>query len=160
MSWYLLQTKPRQDARAEMHLLQQDYICFRPQWRVQHVKAGKIHEVSESLFPGYLFIFLQDNQNWSSVRSTRGVKGVVRFGEYALPVPEVIVESIKNRVLGVQVRGLFEKGERVMISDGPFSGLNAIFQSVNGDERVTLLVNLIHRVCLLDVPVGLVAKLA
>ncbi len=29
--WYLVQTKPNQEARAEENLSRQGYVCFRPQ---------------------------------------------------------------------------------------------------------------------------------
>ena len=56
--WYLIQCKPRQDERAEQNLRNQSFNCYRPLRRAQQVKRGRQVEVSESLFPGYLFVRL------------------------------------------------------------------------------------------------------
>lgn len=80
--WYLIQCKPRQDSRAEENLTRQDFKCYRPTHRVERVQRGRRTTSMESLFPGYLFIQLdQLNDNWHPIRSTRGVNQLVTFGK-------------------------------------------------------------------------------
>ena len=59
--WYLIQTKPRQESRAEENLRRQHFECYRP---IKPSAAGN-GKADEALFPGYLFIRL-DRQldNW------------------------------------------------------------------------------------------------
>lgn len=53
--WYVVQTKPRQEARAEAHLVRQGFECYLP---VAEYAAGAsvARLMPPPLFPGYLFI--------------------------------------------------------------------------------------------------------
>jgi len=95
-NWYLIQTKPRQEARAEEHLLRQQYECFRP-LRAAPALTRSRRVADEDLFPGYLFIRLDCNDNWYPIRSTRGVCRVVAFGGMPCPVPDSLIASIRQR---------------------------------------------------------------
>lgn len=50
-------------------------------------------------------------------------------------------------------------GERVVITDGGFSGIEAIFVASHGDERVMLLLNILQSEQTLSFPIGSVRKL-
>lgn len=50
-------------------------------------------------FPGYLFVRLDCTEDrWSSVHSTRGVRRIVSFGGYPLPVDDGIIVEIRARL--------------------------------------------------------------
>jgi len=67
MTWYALQHKPAQGDRALEHLQYQGITCFYPKITVEKVKAGKRSKKLEPLFPGYLFVKLeQTNPMWST----------------------------------------------------------------------------------------------
>src|SRR5690606_9962776 len=57
-AWYLVHCKPRQDERAQEHLIRQGYDCYRPLLRRERLVRGRTQTVLESLFPGYLFVQL------------------------------------------------------------------------------------------------------
>lgn len=79
-NWYLLVTKPHKDAYAEEQLNNQGYTTYRP--LINHKKKinSKIKAVESSLSPRYIFIELKKGvDDWSSIRSTRGVLNIVRF---------------------------------------------------------------------------------
>ena len=53
-----------------------------------------------ALFPGYLFIHLDKKQeNWSPIRSTKGVLNFVRFGLNYAQVPDTVIEFLKANQL-------------------------------------------------------------
>jgi len=138
--WYLIKTKPRQENTAIINLENQAYTTYCP--------IGKINNKNVVLFPGYIFIHL-DNQieNWSPVRSTKGVLNFVRFGLNFAQVPDNIIEFIKNNELTVEekIKNLnkFKKGEKVQITDGLFKNCVAIFKSYKPDDRLILLMNIL-----------------
>lgn len=95
-SWYLVNSKPRQELRAEEHLKNQSINCVLPLIEIEKIIRGKRQSISEPLFPGYLFVELQtDGQDWSKIRSTRGVRDFVRFGGVPGRVPESVLEHLK-----------------------------------------------------------------
>jgi len=61
-TWYLVQTKPGQDARAARNLTETGFVVFRPTYARKITSAnprkarGAPREVVRSLFPGYLFL--------------------------------------------------------------------------------------------------------
>ncbi len=152
-SWYLIQCKPRQDERAEENLRNQSFTCYRPQRRMQHIKRGKQVEAVESLFPGYLFVRLDRLQdNWYSIRSTRGVARLVAFGTEPAVVPSELIEYLHTHECDTPVACQFSCGDTVRITEGPFSELEAIFLRNDGDERAILLLTLLHREQRLKMP--------
>lgn len=160
-AWYLLQCKPRQDARAEENLLRQGYPCFRPRLQREKISAGRMRKVEESLFPGYLFIQLDQQSNWAPLRSTRGVNRLVAFNGYPLPVADRLIEQLRerSRELGKQPEvPLLQLGEKVRITAGPFAELEAIFHGMDGRERAMLLLNLLNRQQLVQIPLTSIAK--
>ncbi|RML53195.1 Transcription antitermination protein RfaH, partial [Pseudomonas syringae pv. maculicola] len=51
-------------------------------------------QVEEALFPGYLFIHMdQVHDNWYPIRSTRGVSRIVTFGGHPVPVRDHLIEQ-------------------------------------------------------------------
>ncbi|MEL7559443.1 transcription/translation regulatory transformer protein RfaH [Stutzerimonas chloritidismutans] len=139
--WYLIQTKPRQESRAEDNLRRQHFECYQP------IKPctgnGK---TDEALFPGYLFIRL-DRQldNWYPIRSTRGVARVVSFGSEPTPVRDELIEQLRQRLASAPQAPQFAPGEKVQVHGGSFMDLEAIFVSADGEKRSVILLNLLQR---------------
>jgi transcriptional antiterminator RfaH len=53
----------------------------------------------ESLFPRYLFIHLDDvAENWAPIRSTRGVGGMVRWGDQVPAVPDPVIDCLRENI--------------------------------------------------------------
>jgi transcriptional antiterminator RfaH len=160
--WYLIQCKARQDERALHNLQRQGFECYCPVYESERIRRGRKHLTSAALFPGYLFIRLDRvNDNWLPIRSTRGVIQVVRFNEYPLPVEDGIVEQIRRRIEDKPIREPHLKsGERVALTfDGSFSGIEAIFVSSVGEERVMLLLTILQSAQALIVPLESVRRL-
>lgn len=145
--WYLIQTKPRQEARAEEHLCRQNFECYRP-LRTQPTSKAQSKHV-EPLFPGYLFIRLdRDQDNWYPIRSTRGVSRVVSFGGQPLPVQDELIDQLRQRIAAPDASAAtpaFQPGERVHVTGGGFQDLEAIFVATDGEQRSIILLNLLQR---------------
>ena len=82
--WYVVYTKPREEARARENLERQGHQCYLPELSLEKRRRGKVVPVTEPLFPRYLFIRCADElatAGWGSLRSTRGVVKLVAFGD-------------------------------------------------------------------------------
>lgn len=159
--WYLVQCRARQDERALEHLERQGFECYRPHYEVERIRSGRKESASVALFPGYLFIRLDRiHDNWLPIRSTRGVLQIVRFNEYPLPVADGIIEQLRQRSeKGWSREPHLQSGERVIVTEGSFSGIEAIFLAADGDERVILLLCILQSEQRLSFPIGSVHKL-
>ncbi|WP_194726591.1 transcription/translation regulatory transformer protein RfaH [Noviherbaspirillum malthae] len=144
-SWYLLQTKPKQEFRALEQLENQGYCCFLPTLSVEKVRRGKRDVVVEPLFSRYLFIQLDTvTSNWFPIRSTRGVSKIVAFGERLAMLPDACIAALQHAPT-IPPRPLFTPGDPVTITSGPFAGLEGIYQMTNGDERAMVLLELMSQ---------------
>jgi len=157
--WYLIQTKPRQEGRAQEHLQRQLFECYRPVKQGEK-KRGSRGPSEEELFPGYLFIRMdQTHDNWYPIRSTRGVARIVTFGGMPIPVKDELIEQIRERLSAPPPKETFQHGEAVRITAEGFNDVEAIFLAADGDERAVILLNLLHREQKVTLPVSSLTRL-
>jgi transcriptional antiterminator RfaH len=160
IAWYVVQTKPRQEFRALEQLRNQGYVCFLPTLQAERIRNGKLETCLDPLFTRYLFIQLNSiTSNWSPIRSTRGVTQLVAFGGRFATMPDACVEALRNGRQNVQ-RRLFEPGERVAITYGPFAGLEGIYQLPDGEARALVLIELMSQPQKLKFAVDMLRKVA
>lgn len=143
-AWYLVHCKPRQDERAEENLLRQGYTCYRPQHSCERLVRSRRLIVAESLFPGYLFIQLAADANWTPLRSTRGVNRIVGFGGIPLRLDNSLITHLQQRTV-TAIKQTLMAGDSVRITEGSFAELDAVFVSMDGEQRVVLLLNMLNR---------------
>ncbi|WP_296262377.1 MULTISPECIES: transcription/translation regulatory transformer protein RfaH [unclassified Pseudomonas] len=157
--WYLIQTKPRQEGRAQEHLHRQHFECYRPVKQGEK-KRGARGAAEEELFPGYLFIRMdQTSDNWYPIRSTRGVARIVTFGGMPVPVKDELIEQIRERLLAPSLKVPFQPGDAVRITAEGFNEVEAIFLAADGDERAVILLNLLQREQKVTLPVSSLTRL-
>ena len=149
-SWYLVVTKPQSEFKAQENLLRQGYEIYLPLVQTTRRRNDKNVKRTEAFFPRYLFISLdKETDNWSPIRSTFGVAGMVRFGGMPAVVPSELIDKLKQNEneFGLQS---FEKkelklGDKVDIIDGPFEGHKAIYQKMKSAERVSVLLDIVGK---------------
>lgn len=146
-NWYLIQCRPKQEQRAQEHLQNQGFESFLPRLQAERIKKGKRQHCDEPLFPGYLFIRLDpQTQNWSTIRSTRGVRQLVQFGGHPAEVPQdIITELQQQQQKQTEPAPALQAGQKLRITQGPFAQLQAIFENYDGEERVIVLLELLHK---------------
>jgi transcriptional antiterminator RfaH len=168
MRWYVIHTKVREEFRALENLQNQGFEVFLPTCKVQKKLQGKIKLATEPLFRRYLLIRLSDVKgNWFSIRSTRGVSQILRFGQAAEPavVADYIVNYLKQRSFQEEpLRKLFQPGEMLEIVNGPFRGVSGFFEKLqtqpNGTSRAMLLIEILGSVQKLQIQLTQIKKLS
>lgn len=147
--WYVVQTKPKQEQRAEQSLRLSDVETFAPRTR----ELSPLRMGSESgyrlapLFPRYIFARFCLEQ-LPRIRMTSGVHEVVSFGSGPARVEEEVIALLRARVAESEAgpaAPVLEGGDHVVVQDGPLRNLAGIFErEVNGPERVAVLLSAIH----------------
>jgi transcriptional antiterminator RfaH len=96
-----------------------------------------------------------DEKSWAPVRSTVGVASLVRFGGQVAEVPAGLVEGLRSAAEEPRAaRPMFQQGQRVRIVAGDYATLEAVFDLAEGEERATVLLELLGRQSRVRVGVG------
>lgn len=149
LHWYALRSKPRKEDVVWRQLRTQGFEVYYPRLKVQPVnpRSRKVRPY----FPGYMFVKADiEEVGLSTFQWMPHALGLVSFGEEAAVVPENLIHAIRKRVDEIAAAGgeLFDglsQGDQVMISSGPFSGYEAIFDArLPGSERVRVLLQLLN----------------
>lgn len=123
--WYVLQTKPQQEARVRDALHRQHYNCVLP------MLPGS---ADEPLFPRYIFVQLANvDSDAAAVRRIAGVTGLLKLDQECAPVHDSIVATLDNTLANT-----------AMLRAGPFALLNDVHEIPCGIERA---LELIETVC-------------
>ena len=143
-SWFVVETKSRQEALAVDNLRRQNYKVLCPRLVRRKRSRGRWCDVEEAMFPGYLFVALTLGEDDSApIKSTIGCKGLVKFGGYPRPVPrEIILPLIGTDEVPIKVDADIKPGDGVHIESGPLQGLEAVFATRKGRDRAILLLSL------------------
>lgn len=146
--WYIVLTKPRQEARAQENLenqLQgQAGEVYLPMLKIERVTQGKRTLKTEPLFPGYLFLRLEKNSPvFSKVRSTFGVNKLLCFGATPVTIDERLIEDLRQRSATGESAPQFKTGQKVELTEGPFRHYQALFKEYKGSERAIILLTLL-----------------
>ena len=146
LSWHLIHTHPRQETRAETNLRSLNIETYVPMYKKVRFNqiTGKSACEYRALFPRYVFARFKINDMYHKVRFTRGVQDLVRFDARPAIVDEEIIDLIRSRQETESVIKIeeFHAGERVVIRNGPFERLAAVFQRQTSDAaRVVLLLD-------------------
>ena len=95
--WFLAYTKPRFESVAQVNLLQQGFDVYLPLYKkFKKTEAGSV-SVFEPMFPRYIFFRpSRPSQSIATVRSTKGVNNLVRFGFEPAVLQDSMVELIRQ----------------------------------------------------------------
>lgn len=164
MLWYVIHTKPRQEQRALLNLEQQGYECYLPVLAIEKLHQRVLSVAVEPLFPRYLFIRLdvgQTGKSWGPIRSTKGVSHLVTFGKDYAKVDEKLIDALRVQgdALSSQPQRLFAQGERVLVTEGAFAGIEAIYQMSDGESRAMVLIELLSKPAHLKISLANLSKI-
>jgi transcriptional antiterminator RfaH len=147
--WYALRCKPRKEEIVWRQVRTQGFEAFYPRLKVQPVNPRS--SKWRPYFPGYMFVRANiEEVGMSTFQWMPHAIGLVTFGDEAAMVPENLIHAIRRRVdeiaaAGGEVFDGLKGGDVVVISDGPFSGYEAIFDArLPGSERVRVLLQLLN----------------
>lgn len=163
--WYVVQTKPQQEERAESNLNAWRIQTFLPKIRQrrEHPFGGApIYQV-KPLFTRYLFARFKAHELLHKVSYTRGVHNVVNFSGWPISVDDEVIELLRQQSDAdgcVRIGQDLKAGDKVMISNGPFRNFVGIFQGTSKErDRVSILLTAVNSQSRVIVDRALVKKI-
>lgn len=155
--WYVVYTKTNGEQQAAVNLSNQGFEVYLPRYRKTRRHARRIEKIMRPLFPRYLFVRMGLNaDDWRSVNGTRGVMHLVVFGETPPAVPELVMESLRERETAdgaiLLVNPETERGKSVGIASNAFDDVTGVFECMVDDQRAMILLNLLGQTVRVTTP--------
>jgi len=110
-----------------------------PTEQVSEVRSGKKRISHRKFFPGYLLIEMELNDNtYLFVKKSPGVTGFIGLGRKPMPLPPAEVERILKRTKDTEAKPspkiIFEKGEQVRVTEGPFLNFSGTIEEIHPEK--------------------------
>lgn len=120
-----------------------------PTEEVVEMRGGQKRKSQRKFFPGYVLVkMLMDDQTWHLVRKTPKVLGFIGgTSDRPAPITEKEAQNILQRMQEgadkPKPKIMFEPGEVVRVTEGPFTDFNGVVEEVNYEKnrlRVAVLI--------------------
>jgi len=162
LQWFVVSTKGRREEFAQDQLLRRGVETFLP--RILEPVRFRLKPVIAPLFPGYLFVHIEIDEQYFDVAWTPGVRRFIGFGALPCSVDDAVIGFLHARVGEegiVRVKPVFREGDVVRVTHGPFAGLIGIIENPScGRDRVRVLMELLRRQTRVDVPQHLLERVS
>ena len=165
--WYILQAQTGYESQIEQSLRESLRVAqksdllqrvFVPSEEIIQTKSGKKRVTKKKYFPGYIFILANLTEDlWHILMDTPRVSGFVGGDkDNPLPVHKAELRSVIDQInSGVQQAASVEKyepGQKIVITEGPFSNFNGTVGDVRGDgEKLQVFVSIFGRMTPVEV---------
>ncbi len=139
-----------------------------PTEEVTEVRRGKKMQTERKFFPGYVLVKMElQDATWHMVKNTPKVTGFLGGGKNGRPVPitekeaESIFNQVRDGVGSSKSSIIFEIGEQVKITEGPFDSFVGLIEGVDEEkQRVKVSVSIFGRSTPVDLEYAQVEKVA
>ncbi|MDP2653815.1 MAG: transcription termination/antitermination protein NusG [Candidatus Omnitrophota bacterium] len=172
--WYVIHTQTGAEEKAKAGLESRmassdlkNYVdeIVVPTEQVSEIRGGKKRITSRKFFPGYILVKMDmTKESWYLVKTTPGITGFIGPGRRPTPISEDEVNSIIRRTEDTETKPspkiIFEIGEAVRISEGPFANFNGSVMEVYPDRgKLKVSVSIFGRSTLVEMEYWQVEKI-
>jgi len=147
-NWYVVHTQTGLEDKVRTRLENrvtsdgmQEFITkvIIPTEQVSEVRSGKKKISQRKFFPGYLLVEMElTEQTYLFVKTIPGVTGFIGLGKKPMPLPQSEVDNILKKTEETQVKPspkiIFEKGEQVRVTEGPFVNFNGTIEELHPEK--------------------------
>jgi transcriptional antiterminator NusG len=147
--WYIVHTYSGHENKAKLTLLERvrnanltEYFgeVLVPTESVMEVVKGQRRTTTRKFFPGYMFVqMVLDDRTFHLVKNTPKITGFLG-GTKPTPVPEREITGVQTNMSEggkpkPKARVVFEAGDSVRVTDGPFANFSATVEEVKSDKQ-------------------------
>ena len=161
MDWYILKVQSNREESIREGLLRRVAIAglgrffgdvIVPTEKVTEFKGGKKKVIKRKLYPGYLVVHMEINDDtWFLVRETPGIgdfTGAAGRPSPMLPheVSRIVAKQEEKSEKAPKLKISFHEGDRVKINEGTFENFEGDVDAIDEQNgRVTVMINIFGR---------------
>jgi len=152
--WFALQTKPRQEFKAEKQLKNLGLENYLPVTTTKKKWSDRIKEITEPIIRGYIFIKADERERLIALEQFSVTKCLFDQGKPAV-IPDWQIENLKKMLMVQSEYFVYEglvTGTKVEIIQGPFSGVIGVIQSVSDKRMFAVSIELLNRTVIAHLP--------
>ncbi|MGP1928620.1 MAG: transcription termination/antitermination protein NusG [Arsenophonus sp. NC-WZS1-MAG3] len=173
--WYVIQAFSGFEARVAQSLREHIKLLAMedkfgevmvPTEEVMEIRSGQRRKSERKFFPGYILVQMtMDNDSWHLVRSVPRIMGFIGgTPDHPASISDKEVDTIMNRLQQIgdkpRPKTLFEPGEMVRVTDGPFADFNGIVEEVDYEKsRLKVSVSIFGRATPVELDFSQVEKI-
>lgn len=162
--WYVLHTKSRFENVVNDGLCNKSIEVFLPKITVPSRRKDRKKLIRVPLFPGYVFVKSDLNPGHHlDILKTVGAVKLIGDNRGPIPVTDETIDSLQIMVISekpVTTGYQLQKGDRVMVVDGPFTGVVGIFDHYRGQGRIIVHIEALGQFAAVEVAIEDVEKMA
>ena len=158
--WYVVHTYSGYEQKAKKALEERIKVSplkeafgeiLVPSESVIEIRKGQKKMKNRKFFPSYILVKMDlTDETWHLVKETPKVTGFVGRGKVPPSIPEAEVLKITQQIdegqLKPKMQVIFDKGDSVRVTDGPFNTFNGTVEEVNPEKgRLKVFVNIFGR---------------
>ena len=161
MNWYILKVQSNREESIREGLLRRVAIAgldrffgevIVPTEKVTEFKGGKKRVIKRKLYPGYLVVHMEINEDtWFLVRETPGIGDFT--GSAGVPTPmlphevaRIVAKQEEKSEKAPKLKIGFNTGDRVKINEGTFENFEGEVETIDETSgRVTVMINIFGR---------------
>jgi transcriptional antiterminator NusG len=161
MDWYILKVQSNREDSIRAGLNRRvaiaglDYFfgdVIVPTEKVTEFKGGKKRVTKRKLYPGYLVVQMEINDDtWFLVRETPGIGDFTGAGGHPTPmlaheVSRIVAKQEEKQDEAPKLKIAFGSGDRVKINEGTFENFEGEVHTIDETSgRVTVMINIFGR---------------
>ncbi|MFP3029035.1 MAG: transcription termination/antitermination protein NusG [Arsenophonus sp.] len=173
--WYVIQAFSGFEARVaqslrehiKLHAMEDKFgEVIVPTEEVIEIRSGQRRKSERKFFPGYVLVQMtMDNDSWHLVRSVPRIMGFIGgTPDRPAPISNKEIDAIMNRLQEVgdkpRPKTLFEPGEMVRVTDGPFTDFNGVVEEIDYEKsRLKVSVSIFGRATPVELDFSQVEKM-
>lgn len=134
--WFVIYTRPRWEKKVDRLLQEQEIESFCPVRKVENQWADRKKIVSLPLFTGYVFVKVNEREQYK-VRYITGVLSFINYMGKPATVKEIEIDKLKHimefyKEIDVVSLNELSRGDRVRINNGLFENLEGEIIQIQG----------------------------
>ena len=144
-SWYVLKTRPRQEKAVRSLLETYGIGCYLPTRKEEHVYVNhRKKNIEVPLLSSTCFMNCPADQRFAIVNSLKYKTELVtdRFTNSSMVIPDRQMADFMRAVALTDAIAMEQvditEGDRVMVSEGEFSGIEGVVAKINGRRRFVI----------------------